>query len=96
MTIIECENRQKIYHQGTQEITALDGISLAIGKGGVSRTRRTLGIWQDHPAQYHRRTGPLRRGPGCAGRDRLERHERLRLADLRLAARWASSFRPLT
>ncbi len=33
MTIIECENLKKTYHQGTQEITALDGVSLAIGKG---------------------------------------------------------------
>ena len=33
MTIIECENLKKTYHQGTQEITALDGVSLAIEKG---------------------------------------------------------------
>ncbi len=33
MAIIECENLRKTYHQGTQEITALDGVSLAIEKG---------------------------------------------------------------
>ncbi len=33
MTIIECENVRKMYHQSTQEITALDGISLTVEKG---------------------------------------------------------------
>jgi putative ABC transport system ATP-binding protein len=33
MTIIECERVRKIYHQGSQEITALDGVSLTIEEG---------------------------------------------------------------
>lgn len=33
MSIIECDNIRKIYHEGTQEITALDGVNLTIKKG---------------------------------------------------------------
>lgn len=33
MTTIECENVRKTYHQGTQEVRALDGVSLAIEEG---------------------------------------------------------------
>ena len=33
MCIVECENVRKIYRKGTQEVVALDGVSLKIKKG---------------------------------------------------------------
>lgn len=55
--IIDIRNMYKIYNPGENEVRALDGVSLAVYKGGVCGHRRPFRQREIHADEYDRLSG---------------------------------------